>query len=65
LLHRTNSLRKRGEFIAVACVLRFMVEAHSHLFTREAYPALSAHSAMCEVLPAIKEIVQPLSPPKR
>jgi glutathione S-transferase len=51
--------------IAVACVLRFTVEAHSHLFTREAYPALSAHSAMCEALPAFKEIVQPLSPPKR
>jgi glutathione S-transferase len=51
--------------IAVACVLRFTVEAHSHLFTREAYPALAAHSAMCEALPVFKEIVQPLSPPKR
>ena len=51
--------------IAVACVLRFTVEAHSHLFSAQAYPALSAHSAMCEALPAFKEIVQPLSPPKR
>jgi len=51
--------------IAVACVLRFTTEAHSHLFTREAYPALAAHSALCEALPVFKEIVQPLSPPKR
>ena len=51
--------------IAVACVLRFTTEAHSHLFTREAYPALSAHSALCEALPVFKDIVQPLSPPKR
>jgi len=51
--------------IAVACVLRFTNEAHSHLFMAEAYPALAAHSAMCEALPAFKEIVQPLAPPKR
>ena len=51
--------------IAVACVLRFTVEAHSHLFNAQSYPALSAHSAMCEALPAFKDIVQPLSPPKR
>ena len=51
--------------IAVACVLRFTTEAHSHLFTREAYPALAAHSALCEALPVFKEIVQPLSPPMR
>ena len=51
--------------IAVACVLRFTNEAHSHLFTPQAYPALSGHSAMCEALPVFKEIVQPLSPPKR
>src|SRR5579883_142795 len=51
--------------IAVACVLRFTNEAHSHLFSGQAYPALAAHSAMCEALPAFREIVQPLSPPKR
>ena len=51
--------------IAVACVLRFTNEAHSHLFSAQNYPALSAHSAMCEGLPVFKEIVQPLSPPKR
>ena len=51
--------------IAVACVLRFTNEAHSHLFTAQNYPALSAHSTMCEALPVFKEIVQPLAPPKR
>ena len=50
--------------IAVACVLRFTNEAHSHLFNAQAYPALTAHSTRCEALPAFKEIVQPLSPPK-
>ncbi len=50
--------------IAIACVLRFTNEAHSHLFNAKAYPALSAHSARCEALPAFKDIVQPLSPPK-
>jgi glutathione S-transferase len=51
--------------IAVACVLRFTNEAHAHLFNASRYPALVAHSALCENLPAFKEIVQPLSPPKR
>ena len=51
--------------IAVACVQRFTNEAHSHLFDAQNYPALAAHSAMCEALPVFKEIVQPLSPPKK
>jgi glutathione S-transferase len=51
--------------IAVACVLRFTNEAHSHLFNAQRYPALSAHSLHCEALPAFEEIAQPLSPPKR
>jgi glutathione S-transferase len=50
--------------IAVACVLRFTSEAHSHLFTAARYPALAAHAARCEALPAFREIAQPLSPPK-
>ena len=49
--------------IAVACVLRFTSEAHSRLFEPARYPALSAHAAHCEALPAFKEIVQPLVPP--
>jgi glutathione S-transferase len=50
--------------IAVACVLRFTREAHPHLFDGSRYPALAAHAAKCEALPAFREIVQPLSPPK-
>jgi glutathione S-transferase len=50
--------------IAVACVLRFTSEAHPHLFDAARYPALAAHAARCEALPAFREIVQPLSPPK-
>lgn len=49
--------------IAVACVLRFVGEAHPLLFDAR-YPALKAHSARCEALPPFREIVQPLEPPK-
>ena len=49
--------------IAVACALRFTGEAHPALFDRARYPALSAHAARCEALPAFAEIVQPLAPP--
>ena len=50
--------------IAVACVLRFTREAHPHLFDAARTPALAAHAATCEVLPAFREIVQALDPPK-
>jgi len=49
--------------IAVACVLRFAREAHPALFPAARYPALEAHAARCEALPAFTEIVQPLKPP--
>ena len=49
--------------IMIACALRFIGEAHPHLFDAR-YPALQAHSAACEALPPFKEIVQPLAPPK-
>jgi glutathione S-transferase len=49
--------------IAAACVLRFTGEAHPALFD-ERYPALKAHAARCEALPAFQEIVQVLDPPK-
>jgi glutathione S-transferase len=48
--------------IVVACVLRFVGEAHPTLFDSR-YPALKAHSERCEALPAFQEIVQPLAPP--
>ena len=50
--------------IAVGCVLRFTTEAHPHLYNAARYPALAAHAARCEALPAFREIVQPLAPPK-
>jgi glutathione S-transferase len=49
--------------IAVACVLRFVGEAHPALFDAR-YPALQAYAARCEALPEFREIVQPLAPPK-
>jgi glutathione S-transferase len=49
--------------IMVACVLRFVGEAHPALFDTR-YPALKAHSESCEALPPFQEIVQPLAPPK-
>ena len=50
--------------VAVACVLRFTREAHPHLFDAARYQALAAHAATCEALPAFREIVQALDPPK-
>ena len=50
--------------IMIACVLRFAGEAHPQLFDTARYPALAAHAAHCEALPAFVEIVQPLAPPK-
>jgi glutathione S-transferase len=50
--------------VAVACVLRFAREAHPHLFDGSRYPTLAVHAARCEALPAFREIVQPLAPPK-
>jgi glutathione S-transferase len=50
--------------VIVACVVRFTLEAHAHLFDTARYPALSAHAAKCEALPVFREVAQPLSPPK-
>ena len=49
--------------VAIACVLRFTSEAHPQLLDAARYPALAAHAARCEALPAFQEIVQPLAPP--
>jgi glutathione S-transferase len=49
--------------IAVACVLRFVREAHPQLFDVARCPVLAAHAQVCEALPAFAEIVQPLAPP--
>lgn len=49
--------------IAVACVLRFIAEAHPGLMPMSDHPALGAHAAKCEALPAFKAIQQPFIPP--
>lgn len=49
--------------IAVACALRFVGEAHGHLFDVEKYPALATLAGRCEALAPFQEIVQPLAPP--
>ncbi|MCM0020946.1 MAG: glutathione S-transferase family protein [Tagaea sp.] len=49
--------------IAVACVWRFVVEAHPGLIAPGAYPALAAHSARCEALPVFAKMSQPFIPP--
>ena len=59
-----NGARIGHSDVAVACVLRFTREAHPHLFDASRYQALAAHAEKCEALPAFREIVQPLAPPK-
>jgi glutathione S-transferase len=49
--------------IAVACVIRFMREAHPGVFDARRWPALAAHAEQCEALPAFQEIAQPFSVP--
>jgi glutathione S-transferase len=49
--------------IMVACALRFTSEGHPALLAAARYPALMAHAAACEALPAFQEIAQAFSPP--
>lgn len=49
--------------IAVACVLRFISEAHAGVFTLADWPALAAHAKRCEALAVFQEIQQPFIPP--
>jgi len=51
--------------IAVACVLRFLFEAHPGLLDAARWPALAAHAARCERLPAFQAVVQPFIPPRK
>jgi glutathione S-transferase len=46
--------------VTVACVLRFLGEAHPTLYRAADFPALAAHAARCEALPEFREIFQPL-----
>jgi glutathione S-transferase len=45
--------------IAVACALRFLLEAHAGAFDWGAFPALAAHARRCEGLPVFEKISQP------
>ncbi|MFM5918476.1 MAG: glutathione S-transferase family protein [Novosphingobium sp.] len=49
--------------IAVACVARFLSEAYGWLVQLDDHPALAAHCAQAEALPAFKAISQPFIPP--
>ncbi|MGH6961996.1 MAG: glutathione S-transferase family protein [Dongiaceae bacterium] len=49
--------------IAVAAALRFLAEAHPGLVSLAAYPALAAHAAKLEALPAFQQIQQPFIAP--
>ncbi|MEZ5670454.1 MAG: glutathione S-transferase C-terminal domain-containing protein, partial [Alphaproteobacteria bacterium] len=49
--------------IAVGCALRFVGEVHPGLFEPARWPALAAHAARCEALPAFQEISQPFKAP--
>ncbi len=51
------------EDIAVACMLRFVSEAHPGLLPAGDYPALTTHGARAEALDAFQAIVQPFAPP--
>lgn len=50
--------------IAVACVLRFVREAHPGVFDPERWPVLNAHAARCEALPVFQAVVQVFTPPR-
>jgi len=50
--------------IAVACVLRFVREAHPDAFSAERWPRLAALATECEALAVFREIAQTLTPPK-
>jgi glutathione S-transferase len=46
--------------VTVACVLRFLGDAHPGMFDlAEGWPLLAAHAARCEALPVFQEIQQP------
>jgi glutathione S-transferase len=49
--------------IAVAAALRFLGEAHPGLISLAEFPALEAHAARLEALPAFQTILQPFIPP--
>lgn len=49
--------------VAIACVWRFVAEAHPGLVAAPAHSALAALAARCEALPAFAACAQPFVPP--
>jgi len=49
--------------IAVGCALAFTGEAHAGAFDLTRWPALQAHAARCEALPAFQAVRRPFTPP--
>lgn len=49
--------------IALACMLRFVMDAHPDVMAPGSRPALLRHSARCEAMPVFREIAQPFVPP--
>jgi glutathione S-transferase len=49
--------------VAVACVLRFIADAHPGLVDMKGYPALAAHATRLEAMQAFKTIAQAFNAP--
>lgn len=49
--------------IALACMLRFVTDAHPGLIAAGNRPSLLRHAMRCEALPVFREIAQPFAPP--
>jgi len=49
--------------IAVACVIRFVADAHPGLISLKSFPALEQHASHLEAMPAFQTISQPFIPP--
>jgi len=49
--------------MAVAAALRFIAEAYPGLISIADFPALAAHAARLEALPAFKAVAQPFIAP--
>lgn len=49
--------------VAVACVWRFLIEAHASLFDYDRWVALQRHSMVCEALPAFQSSYEPFFGP--
>jgi glutathione S-transferase len=47
--------------VMTACVVRFLREAHPHLFDAERYPRLLEGAETCEQLPEFQRVVQPIT----